>query len=379
MMNRANPVRGAAAATLSLIAAAMLAGCQQPKTETANGAEAEIPPVFVGPENVAVAESTKIATGPSISGSLVPKRSATVRAEIGGAVLALPVEQGQRVEQGQLIARLDDVGIQDAFLSARSGVTAAQNALDVAKREEDRATKLLAAGAIAERELDLAKRAVISAQAQFTDAQARLALAQQQVAKTRILAPFTGIVSDRPASAGDIVAPGTPIATIVDATSMELEASVPAEELGSVRVNLPVTFTLSGYPSRTFQGRISRVNPVADPATRQVRVYAELAAAGTPFVSGLFATGRIAAQSRSGITVPESAVDESGLSPTVLRVKGGKTERVEVKIGLRDAALERIELTSGIAAGDTVLIGAATGVSPGAVIRVGGPERSGGD
>jgi RND family efflux transporter MFP subunit len=199
------------------------------------------------------------------------------------------------------------------------------------------------------------------------------------VAKTRILAPFTGIVSDRPASAGDIVAPGTPIATIVDATSMELEASVPAEELGSVRVNLPVTFTLSGYPSRTFQGRISRVNPVADPATRQVRVYAELAAAGTPFVSGLFATGRIAAQSRSGITVPESAVDESGLSPTVLRVKGGKTERVEVKIGLRDAALERIELTSGIAAGDTVLIGAATGVSPGAVIGVGGPERSGGD
>ena len=86
-------------------------------------------------------------------------------------------------------------------------------------------------------------------------------------------APFDGIVSERAVSAGDVVQPGSPLFTVVDPSSMRLEAAVPADALTAVAVGTPVEFTVSGLPGRTFRGRVERVNPVADPATRQVRVY----------------------------------------------------------------------------------------------------------
>jgi hypothetical protein len=90
-------------------------------------------------------------------------------------------------------------------------------------------------------------------------------------------------------------------------------------------------------------------------------------------VGGLFAEGRIASRVREGLVVPELAVDKTGLEPTVLRLKGGRTERVQVTLGLHDLATERYEVTAGLSAGDTVLVGAARGISPNTPITVSAP------
>jgi RND family efflux transporter MFP subunit len=229
------------------------------------------------------------------------------------------------------------------------------------------------AGAIAPRDLEQSRNAVTAAQGQLTNARAQLANVTQQLDKASVQAPFTGVVSQRQVSAGDVVSPGTALFTVVDPGSMQLEASVPAEALSQVRVGMPVEFRVNGYPNRSFAGRITRMNPTADPATRQVKIVASIPNAGNTLVGGLFAEGRVASESRTVPMVSQGAVDERGLRPTVVRLRGGKIEKVEVGLGIRDAADETVEITSGLAPGDTVLLGAARGISPGTPVKVSSP------
>jgi len=119
-----------------------------------------------------------------------------------------------------------------------------------------------------------------------------------------------------------------------------------------------------------FSGRITRVNPTADPMTRQVRIFASIPNSGQGLVGGLFAEGRIAAESHTGLAIPLTALDETGTTPAVIRVRAGKVERVNVTLGVRDEAIERIELLSGVEAGDTLLVGAARRIAPNTPVRV---------
>lgn len=326
--------------------------------------------VDVGAENIAVVDRMTLSVGPLLSGSLEPVRKADVRAEMSGTIVQSLADNGQAVQRGQLLARIDDTAVRDQFLSARSLVTAAQSAATVARREEERAARLAEAGAVAERELDNARQARISAEAQLEDARARLALAQRQLDNTQIRAPFAGLVSERAASAGDVVQPGSPLFTIVDPSSMRLEASVPSDALTSLRTGDAVEFRINAYPDRTFTGTIERINPTADPDTRQVRIYVAIPNAGGRLVAGLFAEGRVATEERDAVVAPKNAVDARGLRPVAVRVKNGVAERVEVELGLEDEATERVEITRGLSAGDTVLVGAALGVTPGSQVSV---------
>jgi RND family efflux transporter MFP subunit len=343
--------------------------------KSADDAQAETTPVAVtiGPEAVAVVEKQRIATGPAVSGTLATEREANIRAEMSGTVLSTHADEGTRVAPGTLLARLDDHTVQDQFLSARSAHTVAKNAADLAARELTRFERLSAAGAISQRELEQARQNNDAAQGVLADAQARLTLAQEQLNDARIRSPIGGIVSERAVSAGDVVAPGSALFTIVDPRSMRYEASVPANQLAAIRVGAPVSFTASGYPGRTFDGRITRVNPTADAAAGQVRIVVSVNNVGSTLVAGLFADGRVAAESHDGLTAPANAVDQRAVKPTVVRLKAGRAERIEVELGIRDEERGRVEITKGVAAGDTLLVGAALGISPGTPVRVGAP------
>lgn len=358
---------------LSLAAATLIgaAGCRR---GDANAEPAATEAVVIGPENIVIVGSQEIRTGPALSGSLAPEREATVRAELSAPVVETLIDQGQRVSAGQLLMRLDDTAIRDQAISARSAVTTAQANLTVAQREEDRNEALLKAGAIAERAAEQSRAQVTAVRAQLATAQAQQASAEKMLSNTRITAPFSGIVSARSVNAGDVVSPGTALVTIVDPSTMRLEASVPAEALSAVRLGAPVDFSVTGYPNRHFTGRVTRVNPIADPATRQVRIIASLPNTGGTLVGGLFAEGRVSSESHMAPVVPQSAVDERGLRPSVVRLKNGRTEKTEVALGLRDAASETVEVTQGVSAGDTVLLGAARGISAGTPVRVSAPN-----
>jgi membrane fusion protein (multidrug efflux system) len=326
--------------------------------------------VVVGPENVAVVRLQDVQTGPSLSGSLQPEQDATVRAELSGAVVQTYADVGQRVAAGAVLARLDDRAIRDSYLSAQTSVVMAENNYNVARRELDRAETLVKAGAMAERDVELARNAATAASAQLANARAILANAAKQLGYTQIRAPFAGVISQRHVSAGDVVSPGGALFTVVNPASMRLEASVPADQVSSIRVGLPVEFSVTGYPNRLFAGRITRVSPTADPTTRQVQIVATIPNAGNTLVGGLFAEGRVASETRTAPVAPATAVDERGLRPFAMRIKNGRAERVEVQVGIRDEANEVVEIRSGLTPGDTLLLGAARGVSPGTPVVV---------
>ncbi len=361
------------ASAAPLLALAIAAACNGGEAEAAADSQKAPAVVSVATENLVVVATTQVSSGPAISGTLAPEREATVRAQTSGTVLQTFVDQGSRVSRGTPLARINDAPLRDAYLSARSGYTTAQASADLAKREMERSRTLAQAGAIAERDREAAERANIAAQSQLADAQARLTLAKQQLDDASIQAPIAGVVSARFVNAGDVVQPGGQLFTVVDPTSMRLEASVAADQLSAVKVGGTVTFTASGYPGRTFTGRVARINPTADPATGQVRIVVTIPNSTSALVGGLFAEGRVASESRQGLTVPQTAVDQRGVKPWVLRVKNGRTERVEVQLGLRDEEREQVEIVSGVVAGDTLLTGAAQGISPGTPVRANAP------
>jgi membrane fusion protein (multidrug efflux system) len=375
-MNRQQQMTSARAirvATALLLAATALTVTACKKGD-ADAAPAKVETMLVGPENVTLVRTSQIRSGPAISGSLAPERSATIRAEMSASVIQTYAEAGQRVSKGQALAQLDASVLRDQALSARSAVTTAQSSYDIARRDVQRNEALTQAGAIAERDLERARNTLLSSQAQLATMRAQLANIQQQLNKASVQAPFAGIVAQRQVNAGDVVSPGTALFTVVDPGSMQLEASVPAEALSQVRVGMPIEFSVNGYPNRSFTGRITRVNPVADPATRQVHIIAAIPNAGNTLVGGLFAEGRVSSESRTAPMVALSAVDERGLRPTVVRLKNGKIEKVEVTLGIRDAAAETVEITGGLAPGDTLLLGAARGISPGTPVKVSAPH-----
>jgi RND family efflux transporter MFP subunit len=359
--------RGALGAAAMILAAAGVTACKETNTTKAATTPSAM---IVGPENIAIVKAQEIRSGPALSGNLEPEVQATVRAEVGGAVLQTHAEQGDRVSAGQELVRIDDSALREAELAARSAVTNAQNASELAKRQVDRNEALLKAGAIAERDLELVKNQYTSAEAQLANAKAQLANAQKQLSKATIVAPFSGSVSARQVSAGDIVSAGAALYTVVNPSTMRLEASVPADQLSAVRIGAPVDFTVNGYPGRKFTGHVTRINPIADPTTRQVRIIVSLPNTSGVLVGGLFADGHAASEVRNAPVVPVSAVDERGLKPFVMLLKNGVVQKTEVELGIRDAATETVEVRSGVQPGDTLLLGAARGISEKTPVKV---------
>lgn len=363
---RANPL--ALAVVFGLVSVALVTSACKAEAEKNTTAAPEA--VQVGSENVVPVKTGTVVVGPIVSGQLKAEKEANVRAEVGGSMVEVAVQEAQAVQKGALLGRIETRTLEDAKQSAGSAVRSAENQLSVARREAERTEKLVNAGALAARDLDVVQNNITAAEAQLADAKARLASADRALGDTVIRAPFQGIVSRRSVNIGDVVSSGTELFTIIDPSSMRLEGSVPSDDLRALRVGAAVEFMVRGYDT-TFQGRIQRIAPQADATTRQVPIYVAIPNVGGRLVAGLFAEGRVVSESANGVVVPINAVNTSDpAAPWVLRVSDGKTERVNVKLGLRDPRTELVNVAAGLNDGDVLLRGASQGITPGTAVKV---------
>jgi RND family efflux transporter MFP subunit len=352
-----------------LIASALaVSGCGKGAAPEAAGAKAP-EQIEIGRENVVEVQSQSITVGPLVSGELKAEREATVRAEIGGSVLQVFPQEGQSVAAGALLARIEGQPVHDAYASAQSTLRSAEQTSEWAQKEAARIENLVKGGALAERDAEVARNAATQAKAAADDARSRVASMRKSLDDLTVKAPIAGVVSKRHVNAGDVVSPGGELYTIIDPSSMRLEASVPSEQIAAIHVGSKVTFRVRGYQER-FEGRIERVSPTADSATRQVPIFVTIPNKQRRLVAGLFAEGRLERESKTTLVVPQTAVNENSGPPWVLRVQDGKAQKVEVVVGLRDEQSERLELTRGVVAGDLLLVGAAQGMTPGTPLRI---------
>jgi membrane fusion protein (multidrug efflux system) len=311
-----------------------------------------------------------IATGPRLSGTLEPAEKAVLRAETAGSVVGLRAELGDRVAANQILARIDNSAAGSGFASAQSGVESAQQAVILAERELQRVRTLVGAGALSPREQELAETQLVQARAGLAGARAQLAAQGVQVDATVVRSPIAGVIARRDVSDGDVVSPGLPLFTVIEPSSLRLDAGVPAAAVRMLSPGTPVFFSVQGWADRQFEGRVERVAPAVDAASRQIPVLVSIPNEGGELLAGLFAEGRVATERREGFVVPTDAVETSGPRPWVLKVAGGTVEKVEVVLGLADEHSDTVEIVSGVADGDVLVLANARDVEPGTAVEV---------
>jgi len=323
-------------------------------TAQANQKDNKPTQLLVAPEDLLTVRSDALASGPVITGSIQPERRADLRAEVSAVVLQVLKENGEPVKRGDLLVKLDETAIRDSLLSADEAVRAASQALDQSNRQLERLKTLRASGMTSASAFDEAEVRRNSALSEVSAAKSRAALARQQTSRTQVRAPFDGIVSDRKVSAGDTATIGKELVKVIDPASMRFEGRVSTDKIATVKVGQPVKFHINGYGNQQFTGSVKRIDPSANDITRQVEVLVGLTGE-RPSVSGLYAEGRIDAETSNALMLPESAIVRNGDQTYTWRVKGGTLAKANLEIGMRDQRTGAYEIKTGLAAGDTVL------------------------
>jgi membrane fusion protein (multidrug efflux system) len=360
--------RSRAAARFASLLAVAAAACGGNKTDAGEAA----PPVVLGAADVTAA--TTIDLGPSVvvSGVLDPADVVRVRAQVGGTLRDLKVDRGSRVTRGQLMARIEAQGVVGNAVGAKANVTAAEAGKAVALQRLEGAKKLYEAGAMAVVDFKAAQAGYDAAVAQLAAAQAASASATEAAGRTELRAPFDGWVSERMGEAGESVKGEDPVFTVVDPRTLELKGQVGATDAAHVRAGQVVTFTLDAMPGQTFKGSVSRVDPVASAATRQVGVFVQLPNGAGKVVAGQFAHGRIrTGAATKTVVVPTSAVRTGEKGAYVLFVDGSVVRRRPVVTGARDEERGVIAITSGLTAGERVVVTAGVEMADGTKVTTG--------
>lgn len=360
-----------------LLAVGATAGCGG---ETAPEAS-EAPVVALAPQDVATARTSSLETGVVLSGTLQPSERATVTAQVAGTIGQVNVDRGTSVRRGEVMAVIVAAGVRSEAAGARAGVAAAQANLDVARRQRDASQALYEGGAISELEFRRTEAALNAAEAQLAAARAQAAGAGEQASRATITAPISGIVSARSVEPGEAIRVGDPMFEVVNSSSLELAGQIPVDAAGGVQPGQIVSFSLDAFPGQEFAGSVARVDPVADPQTRQVGVYVRLPNADRRIVGGQFARGRLIGQTFSNVVVvPTSAVMTDGGAASVYVVADGRVTRRTVTPGARDERAGVIVVESGLQVGEQVLIQPTTAIADGTrVTLAGSPGAAGGD
>ena len=311
--------------------------------------------LVIAPEDIISVQTSALASGPVVTGSIQPERKADLRAEVSAVVLQVLKENGDVVRRGDVLVRLDQNSIRDNLNSAEDNARNATQSLDQAERNLQRLKTLRASGMTSLQALDDAEVRRNGATSELSASNARAVVARQQLERTVVRAPFDGVVSDRKVSAGDTASIGKELLKVIDPTSMRFAGRVSADKVSVVAVGQAVSFRINGYGGQEFRGKVTRVDPSANDVTRQVEVLVSFNDSKQPSVSGLYAEGTIEATSVKALTLPESVLVKAGDKASVWRVKGNTLNLVDLALGARDPRTGNFEIRNGLAEGDTIL------------------------
>jgi RND family efflux transporter MFP subunit len=354
-------------------------------------------PVVVRAATVEAAVAGRADTVLNASGYVTARRRATVSSKITGKVVEVHVEEGLAVQEGQVLARLDDtipranLALLEAQLSsARRAVTEVEVRLREARITLRRVIGLVAATVASQAELDAAEAEVDSLDARLALGREEVSVAERAVAvrqrdldDTVIRAPFSGIVISKDAQPGEMVSPvsagggftRTGICTIVDMTSLEIEVDVNESYIARVEPGQPVEAILDAYPEWRIPAHVITSVPAADrqKATVRVRIgFAKLDPRILPDmgvkVSFLEAKRPAQAPARPRLLVPRAAVRREGNQDVVYVVAQGRAERRVVRLG--DIEGDRVVVLAGLSAGEQVVVEGPPTLADGAAVVV---------
>ena len=324
---------------------------------TAKGGAANDGAVALPVEAVAV-EATRMPQSITAVGSLRSDESVTLRPEVAGRISAILFQEGQRVAKGATLVKLDP-------------------AINAADLQQARANLTLAKAKY-ERAVDLAERKFISGQAKdeaknnLDVAEAAIALAEAKLAKTTLIAPFSGIIGLRVVSIGDYVKEGADLVNLEAIDPLKVDFRVPETFLTQVRAGQPIEVALDALPGKTYDGKVIALNPLVDAAGRSIVVRAQVRNQDTSLRPGMFARVTLFTRAQKDVLVlPEEALVPQGTAQYVFRVVDGKADRVKVETGQRRDG--KVEIISGVNKADLIVTAGQVRLRDGAPVRVANP------
>lgn len=280
-------------------------------------------------------------------GTVRAKLHATLEAKLSGRIDKVPVVLGQRVQAGELVARLDA-----AEINAR--LEQAEASLEQTERDWERISKLFEQQAVTRADYE-------AAQARHRMAKGAAAEAKAMMGYVEIIAPFDGVVTKKWADVGDLATPGKPLISIEDPSALQLEADLPQAIASHVQRGVPLAARVDGV-SEKLTGTVSEIAPTADSVSRTIRVKVDLLA--TPGLSsGQFARLLVPVGESVSLRVPVSAVIQRGQLEIVFVVAEQRAQLHLVRTGKRFG--DETEILSGLHAGDAVVVEGAAQLADG--------------
>lgn len=333
-----------------LVALLLLTSCSSPAGSSGGH---KPPPVAV---ELTTVERGTIRDMVHLVGQLEAEESVSVRAETEGIIESVAFEEGQEVERGQLLFKLRDDQQAARFREAEAQLALAADAYE-------RAKTLARQKSISQAELD-------TATAEWQVARARRDMAQVDLDRTEIRAPFDGVLGARLVSPGKRIDPDIDLLHIEAVDRLRLVFTVPEIALRVVRVGMSVEVAVAPLPGKTFPGQVYFVAPALDPTNRRLLLKAWVPNEEHHLRPGLFATIQVEVDRReNALIVPESALAYDSRGSFVWRVSDDLVaERVPVELGLRRPG--EVELTSGLEAGDRIVSAGINKVTAGAQVQV---------
>jgi membrane fusion protein (multidrug efflux system) len=283
------------------------------------------------------------------TGTLEGDNEVTVVSQAAGTIKSLPLRVGAACKAGSVLAVIENTTQQAVLAQATAQVMAARTNTEKAEKDYERITSLHASGAAPLTDLDAMRLGLDAARAQFKSAEAQLALAKKQYDDTFVRSPIAGTVALKMSDVGKTVAPGAPIAEVVDDSRFRLKVAVPEDAVVKLASGQVVAIFVDALPADTFAGRIDVVARVPSGQSRAYEV--EVVIDGRQHASlrsGMFARCMITIRNvEHALTIPESALlTSSDGSAYVYTINGTKPIRTPVRTGIRYCGL--CEIVSGL-------------------------------
>lgn len=328
------PHRTRALSALALVL--VLSGCTKggPK-----GGGFTMPPM---PAETSVVSRERVFDRFEAVGSIEAGEAITVVSEIDAAVMSLPFREGQPVAKGTVLARLDDSQL-------KAEVDRAEATRDQAKSTYDRVKEVVEQKAGSAQDMD-------DAAAALKVADANLALARTRLSKTRIVAPFSGVVGSKKVSPGAYLRAGTAITDLAQIAELKVIFSAPERYLATLKRGSEVTVSTTAFPNTLLTGRIDVVDPVLDPGTRSAQVIARVRNPRGEFRPGMSANvSAVLSERMNALTIPNEAVFAEGNQTFVYVVGPDSTvARTAVQLGTRLSDV--VEVVNGLEPGARIVV-----------------------
>ena len=406
-----------AAVTAALLSLAWLAGCGTGQS----GDEKSKPkkPPLVGAQPARKAPISKTL---EVTGEVVATQTVTIRATVEGPIAFCPWREGDHAKKGEKLIEIDRPLYREEVLAAqaaldvtkarladlkagtrpeeiaqaRESVKQLEECTSFAKSDLERSEKMVRSGSMAGEAMEKARVAYVKCQTDLASARKRLAMfeagptktevavqealvgeaaAKRQVAQAKlsecvINAPFPAAVAKVHVRPGDLATPGAPLVTLLDLSSLVVRFAVPEKEAGGIPIGQPVALRFDAYPGSMHGGKVARLYPELDPASRTRTVEAKVGGGSPELLPGLFARVQVVlATVPDAVVVPQSAVlVRADGKRIVFVVRDGQAQLREVETGIEQGRL--VQVTRGIAPGEQVVAEGNESLKDGVAVRL---------